>query len=512
MLNKIAGSVATLLLCACCLPAQVSIPTAQYSNLRTNANQFETALTPSNVNTASFGKLFSRPVDDSIYATPIYLPNVTIPGEGTHNVVYVVTASNTAYAFDADDPAQSAPLWSRNIGPAPAVTGNVQTHWGTLGTPVINGNTMYFVAYIGADTSHWSMYLCALNVVTGADQYGPPAEILFPLGGTLVPATPYTIQRAGLLVANDRLYIGFADFQQRPPDRASQEGFVFSYSLTDLSQPLARFQTTNGQGGDIWQASRGLAADSHGYIYATTGNGYYDGVLAFGNSVLKFDRDLNLVDWFTPKIWPYLYRGDLDISASGPLLLPGSEQLVAGGKEGVLYLLGQSNLGGLRDGSSTDQIQQFHATDGCHFTNCSQTLNLAFLDRGSDSRLFVWDRHDALRSFSFNGTRLQTSPLAVGPLTSEMIGGITVSANGSIRGTAIVWASTAAAPADYDVVPGTLRAYDADDITHELWNSDTNASRDVLGGFTKFASPVVANGRVYMVGQSNQLQVYGLLP
>lgn len=511
MLSQIFRSAATLFLCAIGLPAQISVPTGQYSNLRTNANLSELALNTSNVNAASFGKLFSRPVDDSIYATPLYLPDVTIPDKGTHNVIYVVSTSNTAYAFDADDPAHSAPLWSRNIGPAPAVTGNVQTHWGTLGTPVIDGNTIYFVAYVGTDTSHWSMYLCALNTLTGADQYGPPAEILFPARGILVPATPYTIQRAGLLVANGRLYIGFANFQERPPDRASQEGFVFSYSLTDLSHPLTRFQTTNGQGGDIWQASRGLAADSHGFIYATTGNGFYDGVSAFGNSVLKFDPDLNLVDSFTPKIWPVLYRQDLDISASGPILIPTSEQVIAGGKEGVLYLLQSSNLGGLHDGSSTDLVQQFHATNGCHFTDCSQTLNPAFLDRGADSRLFVWDRHDALRSFLFDGARLQTTPLAVGPLSSEMIGGVTVSVNGHTSGTAIVWASTAAAPADYNIVPGTLRAYDADDITHELWNSDANATRDALGGFTKFASPVVANGKVYMVGQSNQLQVYGLL-
>ena len=429
-----------------------------------------------------------------------------------HNVVCVVTTSNTAYAFDADDPAQSIPLWSRNLGPAPAVTGNLQTHWGTIGTPAIEGQTIYFVAYIGSDTSHWSMYLCALNITTGADQYGPPAEILFPVNGMLVPATPYTIQRAGLLVANDRLYIGFANFQQRPPDRASQEGFIFSYSLTNLSHPLARFQTTDGQGGDIWQASRGLAADSQGFIYATTGNGFYDGVSAFGNSILKLDANLNLVDWFTPKIWPFLYRQDLDVSASGPMLLPGSERLIASGKEGVVYLLQAGHFGGLRDGSSTDGIQQFHATHGCHFTNCSQTLNLAFLDRGTDSRLFVWDRHDVLRSFLFDGTRLRTAPVSNGQLASEMIGGVTVSGAGSTPGSAIVWASTASAPADYDLVPGTLRAYDADDITHELWNSNMNSARDALGGFTKLASPVVANGKVYMVGQSNQLQVYGRLP
>lgn len=506
------GFIGLLSAYASSLDAQSTVATAQYSNLRTNATLSESILTISNVSDGSFGKLFSRTVDDSIYGTPLYIPDVPIPGKGTHNVVYVVTTSNTVYAFDADDPKQPDPLWSRNLGSAPAVIGNIQTHWGAISTPVIDGGTIYLVAYVGLDTGHWSMFLCALDITTGSDQYGPPAEILFPLGGNLIPATPFTIQRAGLLVTNGRLYIGFANFQQHPPDRNSQEGFVYCYSMTDLSQPLARFQTSDGHGGDVWQASRGLSADSAGNIYVATGNGLYDGVTAFGNSVIKLDRDLKLLDWFTPKNWPLLNYRDLDMSASGPILLPGTDQLIAGGKEGVLYLLSQVHMGRLHESSFNQQIQRFRATSGCFRTNCSQTLSLAFWDRGSDSRLYVWDRHDVLRSFRFNGKRLQPSSLAAGAFPSESVGGITVSSSGRTPGSGIVWASTATLAPDYDIVPGTLRAYDAEDVTHELWNSDTNSARDSLGNFTKFASPVVANGKVYMVGQSNALQVYGLIP
>ncbi|HVI78474.1 MAG TPA: hypothetical protein VM715_09995 [Candidatus Acidoferrum sp.] len=199
----------------------------------------------------------------------------------------------------------------------------------------------------------------SLDITTGADQYGPPSEILFPLAGELVPATPYTIQRAGLVVANDTLYIGFGKFQVNPPNRNSQEGFVFSYALNDITKPTHRFQLANGLGGDVWQAGRGLPADENGYVYASTGNGFYDGMTNFGDSLVRFDPLLNLADWYTPDNWPVLYDADLDLGASGPILLPGTDYLVAGGKEGVVYLLQRSHMGQLQGSDSGGQPNSF---------------------------------------------------------------------------------------------------------------------------------------------------------
>jgi outer membrane protein assembly factor BamB len=503
---------------------QVTVPTAQYNNLRTAANLSETVLTTSNVNSLGFGKLFSRDVDAEIYAHPLIVPNVTIPGKGTHNVVYVATGNNTVYAFDADDPAQSAPLWSRNLGPSVLTGGgDVQPNWGILGTPVIYNGVIYLVAVIASTPANWALYMCALDITTGADKYAPPTQVLFPKQGTTVPATPFTIQRAALLAANDTIYVAFANFDAPSPDlHLNQTGFVYSYSPADITKPTHIFQPASNlgscgggvtwRGGDVWQAGRGLAADSSGNLFLSTGNGFYDGASNFANTLLKLSPDLTLKDWFTPANWAALCQGDLDFGASGPILVPSLNYVIAGGKEGVLYVLNQSRLGGLQLRSSAGPVTQFHATNGCHLVNCAQSLSMAYWDRSPNPMLFVWDLQDVLRAFTFNGPRLVSTPSAVGSLAPNYTGGVSISANGSTPGSGILWATTSTTATEETIALGTLHAYDASNIGNELWNSDMNAARDALGDFTKFSIPVVANGKVYVITQSNELQVYGLLP
>jgi hypothetical protein len=143
-------------------------------------------------------------------------------------------------------------------------------------------------------------------------------------------------------------------------------------------------------------------------VYASTGNGFYDGVTSFGDSVLKLGQNLDLADWCTPQNWEQLYENDLDVSASGPILIPYTDYLVTGGKEGVLYLLHRSQMGRLQGSDSGGAVQYFQATDGCHLTNCSQTLSMAYWSRPwLNGVLYVWDRRDVLRAFLFNGERLQ---------------------------------------------------------------------------------------------------------
>jgi hypothetical protein len=368
---------------------------------------------------------------------------------------------------------------------------------------------MYVVANIGpAGRDH--LWLYAIDIVTGADKL-PPSQLIFPGAAGEQPSTPLTIQRAALLIAGSSLYIGVAYFR---PDgtNVSQDGFVFRYALADIAQHQARVQVTpTGLKGGIWQAGRGLSADSRGYIFASTAGGTYDGVTNFGSSILKLNPStLSVADWFTPPNHEALYHGNIDLSAGGTIIVPNTNLLIAGGKEGVIYLLDRMKLGRLET-PTNHPVQSFDATNGCGMTDCSQSLSTAYWDRTGSPLLFVWDRRDVLRAFSFQGGLLGQNPVATGLLRSEMAGGITVSSNGSTVGSGVVWAITAAENANATLVPATLRAYDAADIATELWNSDQNASRDAMGFFSKFSSPVVANGKVYAITHSNRLDVYGPL-
>src|SRR5687767_13663131 len=148
------GWLAVVLALSPCVSAQVTVPMSQYDYARTGASLQEWMLNPSNVNATSFGKLFSRSVDDSTYALPLIVPDLTISGQ-RHNVMFVATMGNTVYAFDADDPAQSEPLWSRNLGPATRGDSFIgPTHHGILGTPCIDvaTGTLYVVAFVEKDS------------------------------------------------------------------------------------------------------------------------------------------------------------------------------------------------------------------------------------------------------------------------------------------------------------------------------------------------------------------------
>jgi hypothetical protein len=507
--------IAALMALPAWLTAQVTVPMSQYDYGRTGANLQEWILKPSNVDAAHFGKLFSRSVDDSVYALPLIVPNLDISGQ-RRNVLFVATMNNTVYAFDADDPARVEPYWSTNLGtPAPGDSWIGPVHHGILGTPFIDvpTGTLYVVTMHRKDKES-NLMVHALDIYKGSPKYNSPQLLSFPFAGAeTLTNVKGALQRVGLLMLNDVLYIAFANIVPDPNDQHwSQEGFVQSFNARDLSKRLGVFQSTpTGRKGGIWQGGRGIAADAKGNLYLSTAGGSYDGVTNFGSSALKFaPGNLKLVDWFTPKNHEFLFLQNIDLSAGGVTLIPNSPLMFAGGKEGVIFLINRENMGKL-ESDTTGPVQRFKATNGCGQKDCAQTLGTAFWARKKDGVLYVWDRNDFLNAYDFVNERFVTTASAVGKEKRGMNGGPTVSANGSDVASGIVWAATTQSTRSGGLAPGTLRAFRASNIAEELYNSDTNAARDALGSFTKFAPPVVANGKVYVPTQSKAVVVYGLL-
>ena len=295
---------------------EVGVLTQHNDNNRTGANLNETVLNTSNVNANQFGKLFSRSVDGQIYAQPLCVPNVSIPNQGTHNVVYVATMHNGVYAFDADDPEASAPLWRVNLGPSvpwqdtATLYPDINSEVGITSTPVIDvpKKTLYLVAKTKENNSYIQR-LHALDIATGKEKPGSPVLIQASLtgsgdgrlNGTISFDPLKQLNRPGLLLLDDVVYIAFGSHGDVDP----YHGWVLGYSATTLQQVTAYNTTRTGTRAGIWQGGQGLAADASGHIYLMTGNGTFDyntGGANLGNSFVKLATPggLSVVDWFTP--------------------------------------------------------------------------------------------------------------------------------------------------------------------------------------------------------------------
>jgi uncharacterized protein (TIGR03437 family) len=498
-----------LLLLARALPAQVNVLTANYGNDRTNANLSEKTLSASNVNLASFGKVFALPVDGFMYAQPLYVRQLDIPDRGTRNVVFAATMHNSVYAFDADSP--QAPLWEVNLGPSVPSTDyhftDILPEVGILSTPVIDleAGAIYAVANTFTEGRH-SYVLHALDLATGAERFGGPVVIAGSVPGTglgsvggVLGFDPFQhLQRPALLLLNGVVYAAFGSHADQQP----YHGWIFGYDAKDLTRQVAAFSVTpDGSAGSIWQSGRGMAADDAGYIYAVTANGDYDGLTNWGESVLKLDAALSVLDWFTPDNWQDLNDRDDDLGSCGPILIPGTDLLVTGSKRGAVYLLDRRNLGRLVPGN-TQIPQTFQAVSFGIFSN------LVLWNRPDGPILYTRGIDDFVKAFRLvNGL---FSPLPQASVYGEVpYDGLALSADGSRSGTGILWMIME----DYHAhpAPGALYAFDAEDIRRELWNSAMNPARDRLGQYAKFATPTIANGRVYVPTFSKELAVYGLL-
>jgi uncharacterized protein (TIGR03437 family) len=417
---------------------------------------------------------------------------------------------NSVYAFDADVMSPVSTLWQVNLGSSvPSVllygpNGDIANEVGILSTGVID--LQRGVLYVVADVLQNGVpvfYLHALDLATGAERLNGPVALAASVRGTgsaarangTIPFDPMQhIQRPGLLLLNNTVYVSFGSHGDMDP----YHGWMLSYDASDLSRQLGVYMTTpDGNAGSIWQAGRGPAADSQGDIYVITANGDYDGTRNFSQSFVKVSAGLSAtLDWFTPSDWKSMSDNDFDISA-GPALISGTHTIIGADKGGQLYVVNGDAMN--QPGSAAI----FQASTGSIF-------NLAIWSRGGSANIYSQGEGEPVKCFQVTGNTVNPKPVsaALNSIPNGRIG-MTISANGVQDGSGILWETTG----DYFAgAPGTLHAYDASNLANELWNSDMNPARDQMSPITKFVAPTVANGKVYVPGNSNEVTVYGLFP
>ncbi|PYO95392.1 MAG: hypothetical protein DMD62_02240 [Gemmatimonadetes bacterium] len=515
-------------------PLAVSVLTQHNDNTRSGWNPDETVLNTSNVKVGQFGALFNLLVDDQVYAQPLVVANVLIGG-GYHNVVYVATVNNTVYAFDGDD---GRLYWKKNFTRAgwrpPTATdmtgacgggyNNFSGNIGIVGTPVIDPakQVIYFVARSTTGTAY-AQHLHAVNIVTGTEIGGSPVIITASVNGNGDGNVGNVItfdaqkqnQRSGLTLLNGVVYVSFSSHCDWGP----YHGWILGYDATTLQRRIVYNDTPNGYAGGLWESGMGMAADALGNLYVVTGNGSVGdtgdatALINRGTSALKLTpspSSLQIASYFTPYNFQTLNDYDLDYGTMGSFLIPNSNYFLTGGKDGNLYLLNKDVMGGWT--SASNQVQQVVTLSPSANMHCQA----AYYKGSTTEFIYVWSENDPLRAIPFNpGTNL-LDPNGEIDFTSSGPGGqsgavLSVSSHGTTDGSGIVWAWYASSgDAESFVSPGILRAFDANDVSKELWNSRQNSARDDAGMYAKFSPPTIANGHVYLPTFSSKVVVYGL--
>jgi hypothetical protein len=534
------------------VPAAPDVLTQHNDNARTGVNASESVLTTDNVKPDAFGRLWTLYADGQVVAQPLYVSqlridtrtNPAVPAvDGTFNAVVIATLHNTVYVYEADaenrlPDGRTRPLWATWLGPPRPGGKDIDMwstndpEWGILSTPVIDAErTTLFVVAWHDDGGTYRYKLHALNLQDGSHRM-PPVTIggdppdagkpcAYPSGFN--PCTQK--QRAALLLSRGTLYIAFGGDGNR--------GGLFAYEAATLKQRAQWPAAPTGKDGGIWQSGQGPAADDDGNIYLMTGNGTFDAATGgrnYGDSFVKLRLEsggLLVKDYFTPCNEHFLGSIDLDLGAGGPVLIPGTNLLFGGGKQGVVYLLARTNMGKFASAPSGDgcrnpnAVQEFLATE-LHVHGAGTTWghihgSPVFWKGPDRARAYVWGENDHLKAFTFESGKfvgIDSPQRSTFRPPDGMPGGmLSVSSNGSQAGSGIVWAVV---PLDGDAntsrgVQGIVLAIDAQDVTRQLWTSELAGPRDRLGLFAKYVPPTVAGGKVFVAtyGDGEARRVYG---
>lgn len=492
-------------------PLQGQVLTTQYDNARTGATLTETTLTPANVNANRFGKLFTLPVDGDVYAQPLYVPHLEIPGKGVHDVIFVATEHDSVYAFDAAGrPAE--PLW--HVGFLNDATGIttmpgsdtscpfINPEVGITPTPAIDRQTGTLYVLARTKESRGLLRggvgpvqrLHALAITTGAEKFGGPVEIEA-AGFDPLRELP----RAGLLLSKGQVYLTWASSCDVRP----YHGWVMAYDARTLKQTATLNTSPDTDASGIWHSDNGPAADASGHVYVITGNGTFDvdkGGRGYGDSALKLQlagTRLYVADYFTPANQEQINAKDQDFGSGGPVVLPDqpgqrAPLLIAGGKDGVVYVLNRDTM--------RPSLQSVKLGGGLYGSPAYWNGHLYFLAR-----------KDTLKDFVFDRGMLAEMPVAS---ATQPLGDFGASPVVSANGTrdSIVWLIQTKAWNEWGAdKPAVLRAYEAANVAHELYDSEQNPTRDRAGLAVRFTLPTIANGRVYLPAK-REVTVYGLLP
>ena len=512
-------------LCAALASSATDVVTYHNDIARTGQNLDETILTTSNVDSSTFGKLFTFPVDGKIDAQPLYLSGVSIPGKVTHNVVYTVTENDTVYAFDADT---GASLWHVSVlakGESPSDShgcSQISPQIGITSTPVIDRasgphGTIYVVA-MSKKSAKYFQRIHALDMTTGKEQFGGPVAIKAKYPGTgdnsqngfVVFDPAQYAERQGLLLLNHVIYTAWTSHCDFRP----YTGWLIGYDESTLARTSVLNVTPNGNEGAIWQAGAGIASDGKN-LFFLNGNGTFDTTLNkkgfpnkgdYGNAFLKVstaNNKLNVADYFTMFDTVSESDRDEDLGSGGVMVLPAMKDAkgktrrlaIGAGKDQRIYIVDRNNMGKFNPNNDDAIYQELDGVlqGGEWATSAYFNGNVYFGPQGNN-----------LLQFRFSKAKLSTSPVSKSAVAFTYPGTTpSVSANGQSNG--IVWAIEHSDPND------VLHAYDATNLANELYNSNqAPKQRDNFGAASHFGTPMIVNGKVY-VGTTNNVTVFGLL-
>jgi hypothetical protein len=487
-------------------PGVVSVLTYRNDDVRDGANLNETTLNLSNVNSGQFGKLFSLPVDAQVYAQPLYLPNLTINGS-QYNVLFVATENDTVYAFDADGGSQS-PLWSQHLDTPLQINDEegIKPLLGITSTPVIDPTTGTIYILTDGNGSGGQRYLLhALDVTTGNEKFGGPVNVTGTVPGTGYDSNNGQItlesscyQRNGLALdpASNGIYISFGH---------CSHGWILSYDKASLQATGIFNATPDGGGGGFWGGAPAID-DSTGDVYIISGVDLDDPPPDYNDSALRLGSNLSELDYFEPSNETYLSNNDVDFGSGGAIIMPENSsqyphELIGGGKDGRIFVMNRDNMGGF--GMTNNVIQTVQ-------TGTQQNDNIFSTPTFWNGTIYYHCAQDVVKAYYWYPSTglLSTSPVSQGSIT---YGGHGANSSLSANATsdAVLWEidTTNAQSGGAAIV----HAYNAVNLSQELYNTTQAGSRDTAGPAVKFTVPTVADGHVF-IGTATEVDVYGLLP